>query len=565
MNTTKSRRVMIIGMDGATLDLIAPWAEEGILPNFKKLMQSGAHGLLRTIDPPITPTAWSSFLTGVNPGKHGLFDFTGHKKDSYDTYVVNAHHRFGASLWKLLSDAGRQVVVFNVPLTYPVEKVNGAMISGLLTPASAKDASWPPELQKEVEDAVPEFNFAPPGMYSRGRDLQFVQDVRSLNRTTLQVAHYLMDRKPWDFFCTIFMGTDIMSHFMWRNMDTGAADAPESIRPTLANAIKDCYRDMDNALGELMAHAGPDTNIVVMSDHGFGKMDKYISVNAWLVERGYIRFKRNPLSQLRYLLYRLGFTPLRVYGLLRRLGFGDMMRGEVRKNSGIMQEINSKFFLSFRDVDWTRTRAYSNGYAGPIFVNLKGREPQGIVAPGAEYDRVLAEIIADLRSIKEPDTGLPFVGEIHRGSDVYHGEHMEQAPDLLFFARDWKYAGLGLVEFPTNAWLADSPDRSGHHRMDGILFLSGPGIRSGYRIQGASIMDVAPTVLALLGAPIPDNMDGRVLQAAMTDELRSQLAIRYVHGDGQSEQGIPIAIPELSEEDEEIIRSRLANLGYIDS
>ncbi len=562
MEAIKTRRVMVIGLDGATLDLIRPWAEQGELPTFKKLMQSGAYGALRTIRPPITPTAWSSFLTGTNPGKHGLFDFTGHKKNSYETYVANASHRHGPSVWRLLSEAGYRVVVFNVPLTYPVEQVNGAMISGLSTPASAKDASWPRELQAEVEKAIPEFNFAPPGMFSPGQELQFVQDVRSLIQTNLKVTRYLMNRQPWDFLVSIFMSSDIMSHFMWRNMETGAAAYPEPMRATLANAIKDCYRDLDHAVGELIQEVGEDTNVVIMSDHGFGPMESYMSVNAWLIERGYIQFKRNPLSQLRYMLYRLGFTPLNFYGFLRKLGFGNTMRSQVRKNTTIIQRVNRNLFLSFRDVDWSRTRAYSNGYSGPVFVNLKGREPQGIVAAGAEYDRVLEQLIADLKQLKEPGTGQPFVGEVYRGKELYHGDHMEQSPDLLFFPRDWKYAGLGLVEFPTNRWLSPSPDRSGNHRMDGIVFLSGPGIRGASQIQGASIMDIAPTVLALMGVPIPESMDGRVLQSAMIPDLQEQLTVTYSRGNGAEAEAVPV--PELSAQDEEIIRTRLQNLGYID-
>src|SRR5690606_13400749 len=250
-------------------DLIRPWAEAGILPTFRRLFESGAWGLLRTIMPPITPTAWSSFLTGMNPGKHGLFDFTSRKKDSYETYLVNASHRQGPSLWRLLSQAGYRTTVFNVPVTYPPEPVNGLMVSGLLTPAGATDATTPPELQEELQRAIPEFNFSPPGMYSRGQDLEFVRSVRTLNQTTLKVTHYLMDRQPWDFLVSIFMGTDIMSHFMWKHMQTKGALAPEPIRETLANAIRDCYRDMDENLAALMEAAGDDTYTIVMSDHGF--------------------------------------------------------------------------------------------------------------------------------------------------------------------------------------------------------------------------------------------------------------------------------------------------------
>ncbi len=520
----RSRRIMILGFDGATLDLIRPWAEAGILPTFKRLMSEGAWGNLRSIMPPVTPASWTAMATGMNQGKHGLFDFFQRDGHGLDSVPVKASDRHGDTLWNLLSAAGYRVTVFNVPASYPPDHTNGLMISGLLTPADAKDASWPPQLQQELQAAVPEFNFAPPGIYSKGQDLEFVQAVHALNLTTLKATRWLMARQPWDFFCSIFMGTDIISHFMWRNMETGAANAPAAFRPRLTNAIQDCYRDMDDAVAQLLDELGPQTDVIIMSDHGFGAMQKYMTVNAWLIERGYIQFKRSRLSQLRYRLYRLGFTPLNVYGLLRKLRFGGTMRRSIRKNAGAMKQANRGLFLSFADVDWSRTTAYSDGHAGPIFVNLKGREPHGVVSPGREYEAVVNRLIVDLQSLKEPGTDLPFVGEIHRGHELYSGDHAAQAPDLLFFPRDWKYAGLGLVEFPTNQWLAASPDRSGNHRMNGMVFAAGPDIEKGRELKDASILDIAPTVLGLMGLPIPENMDGQILVSALTPEARGELS-----------------------------------------
>jgi predicted AlkP superfamily phosphohydrolase/phosphomutase len=563
MMETKPRRIMIIGFDGATLDLIRPWAEAGLLPTFRRLMQEGAWGPLRTITPPITPTAWTSFATGMNPGKHGLYDFTGRKSGSYETYLINSSHRKAAPLWQLLSEQGKQVIVLNVPVTYPPDPVNGLMVSGLLTPASAKDATWPPELQKKLQEAVPDFNFSPPGMYSRGQDAEFVQAVRALIQTTLKATRYLMEQQPWDCLISIFMSTDIMSHFMWKHMETEGSLAPEPVRDVVKNALRDCYRDADAALAELLEAAGPETAVIIMSDHGFGPMDSYMSVNAWLIERGYIQFKRSLPSQLRYRLYRTGFTPLSIYGLLLRLGLGERMRTTSRKNIGLVARIIQGLFPTFRDVDWSRTTAYSNGYAGPIFINLEGREPQGIVAPGAEYDALLDRVIADLQQLKEPGTDLPFVGEIHRGRVLYSGANTDRAPDLIFMPRNPRYAGLGLVEFPSNRWLTSSPDRSGFHRMDGILFLAGPGVRPGVELQGSSIMDIAPTVLALLDTPIPQAMDGHVLENALTDQLCRQLDITFRQSEARPAGPRPDGGPEISAEDEDLIRTRLRDLGYV--
>jgi predicted AlkP superfamily phosphohydrolase/phosphomutase len=555
------RRVLVIGFDGATLDLIRPWAEAGLLPTFRWLMQQGSWGSLRSTMPPVTPTAWSSFITGMNPGKHGLFDFVRRVEGSYDTELVNATHRGGPSFWRLLSDAERRVIVFNVPVTYPPEPVNGLLVSGLLTPALATDATWPPELQQELQEAVPDFDFSPPGMYSRGQDAEFVRSVRQLNHTTLQATLYLMRQQPWDCLATVFMGTDIMSHFMWKHMENQGAGAPESVRGLVSRAIQNCYQDADAALAQLIEAAGDDAYLVVMSDHGFGPMERYMSVNAWLVERGYLRFKRTPASLLKYAMYRLGVTPLRAYTALRALSLADRVRKESRRETARVQTALKRFFLSFDDVDWPRTRAYSVGYAGPIFVNLKGREAQGIVEPGQGYEDLLEELTGELRALKDPRTGLPFVGEIHPRSDLYWGSHAEQSPDLMFMPRDPTTAGLGLFEFPSNRWLCPGPDRTGYHRMDGILFVHGPGILRAHELQGASIMDVAPTVLALTGVPIPGNLDGQVLRDAMSEALLEEVAITYAPGKEPDRDGhLPF---KMADEDEEAVRDRLRGMGYV--
>lgn len=558
---TRQRKVVILGLDGATLDLIKPWADAGLMPTFKRLMEQGAYGKLRSTIPPITPAAWSSFITGVNPGKHSVFDFTGHKDDSYDLYMVKSSNRQAPSLWQLASQAGHPVAVFNVPVTYPPERVDGVMVSGLMTPPTAKDASWPPELQKELQVAVPEWGILNEGIYKRGREVEFVGEIMKVNETTFGVASYLMKRQPWDLFVTVFQTSDLIAHFMWRQMETKGADAPEPTREVVANAMQNCYRDLDVKLGKLIEEAGKDCNVIVLSDHGHGRMDNYFAVNTWLLAKGYIKLKQNVSTRLKSLLYRLHFTPSNLFWLVDKFGFGSSVRRVSNKKAAATKQQIKRIFLSFDDIDWSRTRAYSTGYCGPIYVNLKGRDQYGVVNPGKEYDELLDALSADLRTLKEPGTGMPFVGEIHRGRDIYSGPYAHKSPDLVFFPRDWKYMVLGVVEFLSNNWIGKSIEKTGHHRMDGIVFLAGPGIRPGYEISGASITDIAPTALALLGVPVPEGMDGHVLEDAIIPEIRVQLAVTYTGGNGAGPD--LVAVPEMSAEDEEILLTRLRNLGYL--
>jgi len=548
------RKVMILGVDGATLDLIQPWVEAGLLPTFARLMEEGSWGTLRTVVPPVTPTAWSSFLTGANPGQHGLYDFVGRRPGTYETWLANASYRSGSSLWENLSQAGHRVTVFNVPLTYPVEPVNGLFVSGLMTPATATDATWPAELLDDIRREVPAFNFSPPGIFSPGEEIQFVRAIEDLNRTTLQVARYLLHRQPWDFYVSVFMGTDIAGHFLWKQMAEGQP-------AQLANAIQDCYRQIDAALAELIKAAGPDVHLIVMSDHGFGSLERYLHINAWLWARGYLKLKRTPITLLKRTLYRLGITPMAVYERLRRLGLGERMRRTGRQRSTLLQKLMKRSFLSFADVDWSRTRLFSIGFGGPIYVNLRGREPQGIVAPGTEYEALLKQVTADLKAWHDPDNGQPLIGSIYRREELYWGGRADEAPDLLFLPRDMKDGTFGLMAFGSNRWLTPVADRTGTHRMDGVLFMTGPGIRRGVHLDESSIMDIAPTALALLGQPIPTTMDGQVLEKAMTDELRECLQIiRVQPGDGARPAETPI---DLESHEEERLREHLRGLGYV--
>jgi predicted AlkP superfamily phosphohydrolase/phosphomutase len=564
-NGSDRRKVLLIGVDGATFDLIRPWAEAGILPTFRRLMTQGATGELQSVMPPVTPAAWGTLATGMNQGKHGLFDFYARREGSYETMVVDASHRHGASLWQLLSQAGRRTVVFNVPATYPPEPVNGVMVSGLLTPTFATDASQPVELLAELKAAVPNFSFYPPGIFSEGEELKFIEDVLGWDKMTLDATEFLMKREPsWDFLFTVFIGVDIISHFMWKQMEThGASDSTRDpkTREAVAQAIQSVYLQVDSFIAQLMNEAGDDVLVMVVSDHGFGALDHYMHLNAWLAQKGYLKFKRTPLIILKQLMFRLGITPLRLLNLMRALRLGGKVQETASTHNDRLKALVKRAFLSSADVDWSRTTAYSTGYGGPIFVNLKGREPQGIVEPGAEYEKLLERITADLRALRHPDTGEPFVGEIYRQHDLYHGPYSENAPDLQFAPFDWRNQGYGVHDFASNRWLEPSPDRSGTHRMNGVLCLYGKGIEPGRKVEGASLQDIAPTVLALMGVPIPKTMDGQVLSAAFTDEGKAKLSVAFA--DAVDTPPETRAAADLSPEDEQVIRERLEALGYL--
>lgn len=556
---TGNRRVLVIGLDGATLDLARPWAEAGYLPTFRRLLQEGAWGELTTVIPPITGPAWSSFLTGMNPGKHGLYDFMRLAPGTYNIQPVNATQRAGESLWSRLSRAGKRVIVLNVPAIYPPEPVNGVLVTGMMTPPQAPVFTHPPALGEELASALGGYDVWPAEVFHpQGRERQMIDALSRLTMQTERALTYLQHRVPdWDFCMTVFMATDTVQHFAWHFMDISHPRHPAPVPADLRDAILRAYQGIDAVLARLLSQMDGRTLLIVMSDHGFGPLEKYLYINTWLLEAGFLRLRNHPVTRLKYLLNRLGFTPVAVYDLLMHLGLGAQIGRAVRARKGEVRRGLGALFLSFADVDWSRTRAYSLGNVGPIYVNLRGREPRGVVEPGAEYERTIAEIIAALDAWHDPATGQKIVGQVYRREELFHGERATHAPDLFIMPADLRYQAFGEYQFPSRTWLSRAHDRSGAHRLNGLLMLAGEGARHGVRLEGTNIMDLAPTILAALGVPIPPEMDGRVLSEAFTEG-----ALAPVTASG-AEPPPARAEVTLTADEEEVVREHLRGLGYL--
>lgn len=553
-------RVLVIGLDGGTWELIEPWARQGLLPTFQHLMQEGAWGPLRSTIPPITAPAWTSFATGKNPGKHGLFDFLSRRPDSYRTRPFNASHRDGASLWGLLSRVGKRVGVINVPMTYPPEPVNGFLVAGMGTPATVEDFCYPTGLLQELRQTVPGYVVQHEGIFDpRGREPHMMQAVREMTAMRQQAVLHFLDHAEWDFFIAVFMATDLLQHYFWHFMDATHSCHNPNAPPALKNAILDCYRLLDDCLREILGRVDDDTYVILMSDHGFGPQQKYLHVNTWLWQNGYLRFKRTPLIWIKETLFRLGFTPLNVYEILRRLRQSATIAQNLRqRKEGVRAAIN-RVFLSFNDVDWSRTQAYSVGNIGPIYVNLRGREPEGVAEPGQAYEHLLAELTDALFRLRDPGSGELIIGRVYRREEVFQGPHLSKAPDLLVLPRDWKYIGYGQLQFSSNHWLAAS-DRCGGHRMDGLLLIHGPGVRAGHSLVGAGLIDLAPTILALMDVLVPTDMDGQVLTDAFTQDVQATMRVGY---QAPQPELAPKAVDLATQEEDEILE-RLRGLGYVE-
>ncbi|HEX5416990.1 MAG TPA: alkaline phosphatase family protein, partial [Chloroflexota bacterium] len=513
---TPKTKVLILGLDGTTFDLLGPWIEAGRLPTLARLMREGVSSTLTTTVPPISSSAWVSFATGKNPGKHGLVDFVFPKAGSYDIAIVNSTSRTARSLWGLLSEAGYKVGVVGVPVTYPPEAVNGVLVTDFLTPSDASDYTHPPELKDELTREIGGFQLWPNERYRSTPQVdRFVDDLKSAvdNRTT--AARYLMRKKEWDFFCVVYWTPDMLQHDTWRILDPTHPQHKPAEAERFRETVISYFEHLDQKVAEVLSDVGEDTLVVVMSDHGFGPTHHFFLVNNWLADLGLLRFKSGLVTLSKRAMFRFGCTPLNAFRVAKALRVAHLRRKfRFQKNPGLIKRL----FLSFKDVDWDRTQAYAVGSFGQIYINLKGVRPRGVVNPGPEYEALRDKIISGALQLKNPATGEPIIEKALRREEVYSGNHLDRTPDVILITRRHEYMAFGHADFGSNRLVEPIVGLSGHHRPNGLLIMAGPGVRPGVQLADASIMDIAPTALNAIGAPIPSDMDGKVLAECFTEE-----------------------------------------------
>lgn len=515
--TRGAPHVFVLALDGATFDLLGPWMDEGLLPHLNRLRESGVHAPLMSTYPPLTAPAWASFMTGKSPDNHGLLEFFRRDPGSYRQVLNSRHDIDGRSLWRVLSDAGRRVVVQGVPLTWPPEPVNGALVTGLLTPRHEGVVfTHPPELGAELKQTLGRYMLQHTEKYVQDDPMRLVREEHAIMENMIDAALHLMGSREWDFFMLHLLGGDVLQHEFWHAMDPAHPQHTREGREKYGTVILDYYRRMDARLPELLAGLPADCHVMVMSDHGFGPLEQYINFNTWLLHRGFLRLKRSAVTRLRHLAFRMGYT----YRLAVEIGFRTgFARQVIKLGRGKQEDLQRKAFLSLDDVDWSHTTVYSIGNFGQMYVNLKGREPQGCVAPGLEYERVLDRLEAALGELRDPRTCKPVVDRIWRGAELWPGRYAGRAPDLFFFTREMKYKAMGLSDFGSNRVFEDLYGTRAHHHMDGVFILSGPGVKRGETIPHAGLIDLAPTIYHLLGVPAPDDLDGCVLAEAFDGPL----------------------------------------------
>lgn len=557
---TESRQtaapLIVLGWDAATWDLLSPWIDAGELPNLAQMMEAGSYGAVKSTVLPVSPAAWSTIVTGQNPAKHGVFDWFARKPESYDVEYVHTGQIKAKPVWQYFNEGGKRIGVFNLPMLYPAVPVDGFMLSGLAAPDAASSGyAYPHDLISELEAQVGSYWHAETEIYKYGREEAYYQNVLDLLDYQQRVIQYLIAEHPCDAYLLTFMQIDHIQHKFWRYLDPTYPGYDPDRDIEFRNAILEVYRRIDEFLGDLRDTFAEPANFVVLSDHGAGPVHGIMYINRWLHEIGMLHLKRNLSTQLKFWVARNDLVGL-AYRLISKLGLGKV--ANLVSKPARNKVLNS--FLSFDDIDWARTKAYARGAFGQIFVNLAGREPFGIVNPGEEYDELLSVLIQALEDLKHPETGGELITDIRRRDDVYQGPYLEEAADVMFSIQDYLYQSSVKMGLDSESILGKSEyEDSGSHRMQGIIVLSGPDIQPGSRIDGANVADILPTMLALGGLPVPENLDGKPLLQALTTECQN--SIEYLSYDVQITKDT--VSPDLKADELSEIEERLRGLGYL--
>ncbi len=469
-------------------------------------MEDGVYGELESTMPPVTCPAWPCMFTGKNPGKLGMYYFIdssisekGQNKLSDSSY----YHRW--SLWKILNDHKISVGLFNVAMTYPPHKVDSFMVCGIGSPPSARaNYTYPASLKSTLEKIVPGYEPVPlVDMTIAGKEnIYRAALIREVDNRT-KAAKYLMNRFPWQLFVNVFFATDTAQHYFWHHMDK---EHPKYKAGKYHDVIKEIYKKVDTSIGELIKELPEKTNIIVVSDHGFGPEHKCFAEDRWLEEQGLLTLTSTITSGVP-LLWRIRGILLSILGVRITKWIAKIIPERFSEKISSRSREGAKVNRLYNNIDWAKTKAFPQAGMGCIRVNLKGRESTGIVNPGEEYERLVDDIVYRLRQLNDPISGEPIGINVFKGKEMYHGNYAAQGPDVVFHMD--KYLPVP-SEGHNLVW--DEPRRSGWHARHGVFIANGPDIKnSGEKLADLKIYDITPTILHMFGLPVPDDIDGRVL------------------------------------------------------
>jgi predicted AlkP superfamily phosphohydrolase/phosphomutase len=521
----KTRKILVIGIDGGCWSLLNRAVEAGAMPYLKEMMVQGSCGPLLSTIPPKTPAAWSAFQTSKNPGANGIFDFSWWDRQSHETRYVSAAS-LRDTIWDLAGRAGKRICAINVPMTYPPKPVEGVLVTGIMTPSMESEWAYPSSLKEELLRAVPHYHIFNieniPTKTAHKFPSRFIDRMTEVVENRAQAAVFLIQREAFDLFMVHFQASDVIQHAFWGFMNPGHPDYNETLCQTIFDRF---YRRLDEKIREIHdafdRNAGCPFITVVLSDHGFQSHLKRVNLGWWLVKEGLLKVRK--ISLRRHLQY------------------------HIKRLAGRKMVLRAEFL-------WEQSRVYSFNRGNAGYLYFLETEPK-------KRQATQEHLRSFLESLRDPDTGQQIVKKIHPRDSIYHGDYIDRMPDWIVEPTDgYSFTGDFLPQ-QTRLFERVRCQKDFHigmHHPEGILIVYGPGVKQNYPIKGASLLDLAPTLLTLLEAGVPKEMEGRILSELFIESLEERLfQPETVHADSEPKK-------VYSEEDVEKIQQRLRDLGYIE-
>jgi len=541
---------LVIGIDGATFTVLDSLFQADYLPNLKKAISRGSYGFLESTLPPVTALAWPSFFTGLNPGNHGLLGWRLPMINDFSRPLVNSQLIQGEKLWDVIGNSGLSIYCVNIPVTYPPEPINGGMISGMLTPSLDSDFTFPPTLKTELRNNFPDYQIdtdisrVEPNLENLPLISGVIKKAQQITHTRSKTIQWIIKEKKPDVIIAVFEIIDRLQHILWPYIASlpGILDSRKSSQ-NIQLKLLESFKLLDDEIGSLISLLPPKGKLLILSDHGFGPMSSVIRLNSWLEKFGWLKYKVENVP--------IWDSARKVISSFKRK-IPNKMLNFVRETLPI-----------YKTIQWENSKAYSGSITEQgIFINLKGREPAGLVEP-RNYEQLRSEIIETLEMWNDPNTGKKPFKKVFRREDVYQGLYTSLAPDIIFELlpgftisnQDVKSRkGSALVEV-----IQDSP--WGWHERKGIFALSGPEFIHQRVIHNAEIIDIMPTLLYLMGLKVPRGLDGVVLKDAFLKSHIKKNPPKYQNYQSSKRQSGTVS--EYSFDEIVQIQERLKKLGYL--
>lgn len=506
--------------------------DSGDLPNLQALLECGAYGDCLSTVPSHSWCAWPSFMTGLNPAGHAVFDILEHKPGASKRLPVTYRSIKARTVFDDLTDAGKTSLAVNIPLTFPAPELRGKVVAGGVLPAS-RSYTYPLELQQELDARAP---FPVNGMSwttFRNRPEAFLEECADITEKRQKSFEYLLDTTKWDFGVLVYVSTDRIQHCLMEYVHPEHPAYPELKDTPVAKQTRAIYQQLDAGLARLLERTTDDDLVIFMSDHGHQACTRTCTMDRILGHLGFLEFGRGSFA----------FNLIR-WGPGRRIA---------RRIYDIFK-LHGRISIPASPIEWSKTRAYTSvvSTGEGVSVNLRGREPQGIVDP-KDFEKVRDEVADALTSLRDPDTGNAPIAKIYRKEEVLSGRFLDTAPDLLLVPAPFYSLthAKGMIEQAD--WL------SGDHRLEGVIVATGPEVTAGPLRETAELIDLGPTALAALGVPTAIERDGKVLTSLAGEGARLQLAGAEARARAEAAAG-----SGLSSDEEGEIEDHLRGLGYVE-